>query len=163
MQRIKKTVFLVPQTFLAFSSDLDIASFFTVEDETWVPFAQNLPKQQNKAWLTRDQQRPRIVKEGLTYKKTMLLLAFTEDKKIYMKATSRGETVDAEFYVEFVRQVGEHWRKLRTHPARLEQLFWMHDNARPHTAALTQTFFRRRSVHLVGQSPYSPDLNMCDR
>ena len=126
------------------NSDVDITSFFTVEDETWVPFAQNLPKQQNKAWLALHQERPRVVKEGLTYKKTMLLLAFTEDKKVYMTSTSRDETVDAEFYVEFVRQIGEHWRKLRSHPTRLDQLLWMHDNARPHTAAIRQTFFRRR-------------------
>lgn len=102
----------------------------------------------------------RTVKEGLTDKKTMLLFTITEDK-VYMTATLRGQTVDAEFYVKFVRQqVGEHWRKFRTHPACLEQL--LHDNARPHTAALTQAFFRNHfcSVRLVGQSPYRPDLNM---
>ena len=37
------------------------------------------------------------------------------------------------------------------------------DNGRPHTAALTQNYLTSRSVKLVKQSPYSPDMNLCDR
>lgn len=40
---------------------------------------------------------------------------------------------------------------------------WQHDNAQPHTAADTKMFFERRNVEMLHQSPYSPDLNQCDR
>ena len=37
------------------------------------------------------------------------------------------------------------------------------DNARPHTARKVQDFLRERDVTTILQSPYSPDLNLCDR
>ena len=37
------------------------------------------------------------------------------------------------------------------------------DNARPHTAVTTQDYLAVCEVRLVKQSPYSPDLNLCDR
>ena len=37
------------------------------------------------------------------------------------------------------------------------------DNARPHSAERTQTYLEQSGVQIVPQSPYSPDLNMCDR
>ncbi|QQP53569.1 Hypothetical protein FKW44_006089 [Caligus rogercresseyi] len=39
----------------------------------------------------------------------------------------------------------------------------MWDNARPHTATDTKEFLTRRDVEPAKQSPYSPDLNLCDR
>ena len=37
------------------------------------------------------------------------------------------------------------------------------DNARPHTAVITQQYLSAMGLRLVYQSPYSPDLNLCDR
>ncbi|QQP51990.1 Uncharacterized protein FKW44_003972 [Caligus rogercresseyi] len=39
----------------------------------------------------------------------------------------------------------------------------MWGNARPHTATDTREFLTRRDVEPVKQSPYSPELNLCDR
>ena len=39
----------------------------------------------------------------------------------------------------------------------------MWDNARPHAAAETRDFLTQRDMEQVKQSPYSPDLNLCDR
>ncbi|QQP51239.1 Uncharacterized protein FKW44_012534, partial [Caligus rogercresseyi] len=39
----------------------------------------------------------------------------------------------------------------------------MWDNARPRTTTDTREFLTRRDVEPVKQSPYSPDLNLCDR
>ena len=38
----------------------------------------------------------------------------------------------------------------------------MHDNARCHSSKATTDFLKRRSVRMIKQSPYSPDLNMCE-
>ena len=40
-------------------------------------------------------------------------------------------------------------------------LMW--GNARPHAAANTKQCLARRKVEPIKQSPYSPDLNLCDR
>ena len=37
------------------------------------------------------------------------------------------------------------------------------DNARPHSAARTQTYLNSTGVRMLQQSPYSSDLNLCDR
>ena len=37
------------------------------------------------------------------------------------------------------------------------------DNARPHTAVITQQYLAAMGLRLVYQSPYSPDFNLCDR
>ena len=37
------------------------------------------------------------------------------------------------------------------------------DNARPHTAVITPQYLAVMGLRLVYQSPYSPDLNLCDQ
>ena len=39
----------------------------------------------------------------------------------------------------------------------------MHDNARPHIALMTRTYFENNGITLVKQLPYSPDMNFLDR
>jgi hypothetical protein len=141
----------------------EMLSIFAVEDETWVPFEMCASKEENKVWLPPQAKRPRVVREQLTFRKTMLSLAFTGNGKLSVSVTERGETIDSESYVQFIHTTGELWRKLRSDSTKLSELLWMHDNARPHSAAHTQEFLSRRMVTLVPQSPYSPDLNLCDR
>ncbi|QQP57813.1 Transposase [Caligus rogercresseyi] len=52
---------------------------------------------------------------------------------------------------------------LKKDKIRLKDCLLMWDNARPHTATDTREFLTRRDVEPVKQSPYSPDLNLCDR
>lgn len=141
----------------------DLMNRFAVEDETWILFDSQLSKQENKAWISPAAKRPRVVRSVMTNKKTMVLLAFTGDGKIAVAGKAPGDTINSAAYVDFVHSVGDKWRTLRTKPMRLSELIWMHDNARPHSAASTVDFFRRRGVQMIKQSPYSPDLNLCDR
>lgn len=141
----------------------DCLRYWTTEDETWVLFDELQTKQDNKAWLAPNAARPRVILPKLTNKKTLLLLAFTGDGKCNIEAFRRGQTVTAKEYVSFVHRTGEKWRTLRSSPTRLNQLWWQHDNARPHAAAATKQFFARRQVTLIRQSAYSPDFNLADR
>lgn len=136
--------------------------YCAVEDETWVDFNPKLPKQENKCWVQHAQQRSTVVRPKLTNQKTLLLFCFTSNK-VYAESLPYGETVDSQRYVSFIRSVGEHWRVLRRDPTKLCDLSFQHDNARPHTSAVTAQFFRQRRVKMVGQPPYSPDYNLCDR
>ena len=99
----------------------------------------------------------------ITSQKTLLLLAFTTNKRFSVKAMPHGETVTAEVYTEFLRDTGDKWRRLHRHPARLSDLLWQHDNARPHTALATKDFCERRGLKMLWQASYSRDLNLCDR
>ena len=64
----------------------------------------------------------------------------------------------SERYVAFIKVTGEKWRTLRSSPMRLKELWWQHDNARPHVAATTKSFLERREVTVIKQSPFSPDF-----
>ena len=141
----------------------DCLRFWAVEDESWILFNDLPPKQQNMAWIPRGAPRPTVVRPKLTKQKTMLVLAFTGDGKVCMRAMSPGECLNSEGYVNFITECGNKWRSLRTTPTTLTKCWWQHDNARCHAAAHTQEFLARRHVYVIRQSAYSPDFNMCDR
>jgi transposase len=149
--------------FFALHSMDDLMRLFAVEDETWVPFVGCNTKEENKVWIPPQAKRPRTVRPNLTPHKTMVSLVFTGNGKVNVDVTERGETIDSGSYVNFVHTTGERWRKLKTDPTCLRELYWMHDNARPHSAVNTRDFLTKRDVKLVRQAPYSPDLNLCDR
>lgn len=141
----------------------DCLRFWATEDETWVCFESVGTKQENKAWLPLGASRPRVLSPKLTNRKTMLVVAFTGDGKINIEAIPAGDTLNSERFIQFVKDTGRKWRTLRSSPTRLSELWWQHDNARPHSATATRDFFAERGVKLLRQSPYSPDLNLCDR
>ena len=141
----------------------DCLRWWTTEDETWVLYDSLPTKEENKAWQLSSCPRQRIVRPKLTNRKTRLLFAFTGDGKSHIRAIDPGTTVNSEVYIDFIHQLGERWRKLRSSPSRLCQLWWQHDNARSHAAKYTQDFVSRRKVNCIAQSAYSPDLNLCDR
>ena len=138
-------------------------SLYAVEDESWFAFHPKLPKQENKSWVGPDNKRMTVVKQGLTKKKTLLLICFTTNRKVWIETVPYGETVNSSRYIDFLTAVGDHWRRLCRDPRKLRDIFLQHDNARPHTSAESRNFLQRRSVRQVYQSPYSPDFNLCDR
>jgi hypothetical protein len=141
----------------------DCLKYWAVEDESWVLQHGLKTKQENRAWLHPSAKRPRVVRPMMTNKKCMLIWVFTGDGKIFIDYCKPGQTLNSESYVEFIRQTGENWRKLRSSSTKLQQLWWQHDNARCHTSRSTTEFLTRRKVRIVKQAAYSPDLNMCDR
>jgi [histone H3]-lysine36 N-dimethyltransferase SETMAR len=144
-------------------SEFELMRLFATEDESWICFDSILTKAQNMVWIAPQDPRPTVVREQLTFRKTMLSLVFTGNGKIHADVTEKGETIDSARYIEFAHQAGERWRKLRSDSTCLKELLWMHDNARPHSAAATAEFFSRRGVRMIKQSAYSPDFNFCDR
>ena len=134
-----------------------------VQDETWVYLKGQQNKQQNRCWLQADQPRPQVVRRSLSDKKVMLLVAFTPSKRFSIMVLPPKQTADADFMIRFVRHTGDLWRCLRTNPIHLNEIWWQWDNARPHKAKRVQDFFNERNIKTVFQSPYSPDLNLCDR
>jgi hypothetical protein len=150
------------QRFDSHSMD-DCMKLWVTEDETWILFSTPGAKEDNKAWLTPGSQRLQVIRSSLTNKKVMLMVAFTGDGKLSLEGKPPGETITGEVYVDFLRTTGEKWRCLRSSPTRLSQVWWQHDNARPHVALCVKNFTERRGMTVIRQSPYSPDMNQCDR
>ena len=141
----------------------DLARKYVTDDETWIFFEPLMCKEENNAWLAPGEPRHRVIRQDLTWQKTLLLVAFTCDKKFSVGVTQQRETIDSQRYIDFVHSTGEKWRALRRSPVKLSDIWWQHDNARPHTSGATDDFFSRRHIQRVRQPPYSPDMNLCDR
>ena len=95
--------------------------------------------------------------------KSLLLLAFMPNKCFLVTALPYGVSVDAQCMVDYLRRTGDLWRTLRSKPVRLNEVSLQIDNARPHTARLVPDFLQEKNITTIWQSPYSPDLNLCDR
>ena len=136
---------------------------YVYEDETWFTFDPKNTATSAKVWIPRNAPRPQIPSSRLTPRKCLVLIAMTADLHVSVETLPYGESINGEVYKKFVWNTGEKWRKLRHNPLRLKDVVWQHDNARPHVAHNVQEFFQTRGVQIQHQSPYSPDLNLCDR
>ena len=99
----------------------------------------------------------------MTRQKSLLMVTFTPNKRFSVTALPHGVTVNAQVKVEYLRRTGDLWRTLRSKPIRLSDLHLQMDNARPHTSRPVKECLEKRDVTTIWQSPYSPDLNLCDR
>ncbi|QQP52228.1 Uncharacterized protein FKW44_004316, partial [Caligus rogercresseyi] len=70
---------------------------------------------------------------------------------------------DRNTMIEYLRTTEKLFLSLKKDKIRLKDCLLMWDNARSHTATDTREFLTRKDVEPVKQSPYSPDLNFCDR
>jgi transposase len=134
-----------------------------VEDETYVNFDPCHTKSENRTWITQGAPRHQVARPHLTPRKTLLVTVISPGLRYNVKALPRGSTLDSSGYIEFMRETGNKWRSLRSNPIHLNEVLWMHDNARPHTSAAVRQFMETRDMKTVWQSPYSPDYNLCDR
>ena len=86
-----------------------------------------------------------------------------QTKTIFCGSDAQGEYINAEYMIQYLKDTGKRFQNLKKDKISLKEMHFQMDNARPHTAAATQHFLASRNVHLVKQSPYSPDLNLLDR
>ena len=80
-----------------------------------------------------------------------------------MTALPKGVTVTADYMVDFFKETVNRFNNLKSDKIKFKDLLLQMDNARPHSAARNQTYLNSPGVNRLPQSPYSPDLNLCDR
>ena len=94
----------------------------------------------------------------------MFLVAFTTSPaRFSVTALPKGVTVTADYMMEFLKATGNWFNNIKSHNIKFKDLLLQMENARPHSAARTQTYLDSTGVRTLPQSPYSPDLNLCDR
>jgi hypothetical protein len=140
-------------------------SHYAVEDETWIYHDPVYRSSDRKVWISEREKRPQFPKPKLGCRKSLLVGAFTCDKKFSLECLEHKETLNSERYQQFIQNTLHRWRNLRQRPLKVSEheLFWQHDNARPHVSRTSLEFFSKRRMVIVNQSPYSPDLNIWDR
>jgi len=137
---------------------------YVIEDETWIYHDVTFRNIDRRVRIKKNEPRPQFPKSKLTPAKSMVLISMTADCKFSVDVINNGESINAERYKQFVDVTFHRWRNLRSKPLRFRdgEIYWQHDNARPHVAKSTMKYMESK-VTLVKQAPYSPDLNILDR
>jgi len=95
------------------------------------------------------------------YKINLMLICFFDSQGIVHKEyVPPGQTVNQTFYRGVLERLRKRVVRVRSGIART----WMlhHDNAPRHTAVSINEFLAEKSIPVVPQPPYSPDLSPCD-
>lgn len=139
-----------------------IKSNLVITDEKWIYHRAIGTKRSNCAWLDENKARPRIVKRLPHEAKSLLLLAVCFNGKFCFTVLPQGATVDGECYLAFLKKTRNNFVRL-TSPLHWNDMFLLHDNARPHVKQSVTAYLTKKGVTLLKQPPYSPDFNLCDR
>ena len=65
--------------------------------------------------------------------------------------------------IKFFHDTRHRFSNLRKNPVMFDDMLLPMDNTRPHATVITQQYLAGMGLWLVYQSPYSLDLNLCDR
>jgi len=87
----------------------------------------------------------------------MLIAFFDIDGVVHHEFVPSGQTVNVNFYVQVLQKLRDAVRRKRRDNWQGEW-FLHHDNASSHTSLFVQQFLTEKSIPVITQPPYSPDL-----
>ena len=137
------------------------ASHYVVEHESWFAWDQ---KEHRNAWIEKKQTKPTVARAKLPKRKAMLLVAITcKPKRYSLTLLPPGHTVNSDVTIQLLKDTKRRFSQVRRNPVALKDMVLLWDNARLHICSRTTTFLEQVKIQQLKQSPYSPDLNICDR
>ncbi|KAF6198043.1 hypothetical protein GE061_007789 [Apolygus lucorum] len=130
-------------------------------DETWVHHYTPSNKRSSEEWRKKGEMAPVKAKARLSAGKVLATVFWDCRGVLLIDFLHERRTINAEYYCGLLHQVRQAYRtKRRDCPIR--EVLLLHDNARPHTAALTREKLEEMHWTTVEHPPYSPDLSPCD-
>lgn len=130
-------------------------------DETWVHYTTPETKEQSKQWKHTSSPKPRKFKQTLSAGKIMASVFWDRKGILLCEFMPRGTTINADRYCETLkrlrRAIQNKRRGMLTKGVRFHQ-----DNARPHTARVTNALLQQFGWENVLHPPYSPDVAPSD-
>ena len=112
-----------------------------MQDELWINWDVQRSKNQNKCWLKERAKRFQVAKPKLTIKKTLFVIAFTScPARFSIIALPKDEKIDAECFVQFLKDTGKRFNNLRRSKTKLRDLTLQFDNAMPHSPKNTKLY-----------------------
>ena len=137
------------------------ASHYVVEDESWFVWDQ---KKHRNAWIEKKQTKPTVARAKITKRKPMLLVAITcKPKRYSLTLLPPGHTVNSDVAIQLLKDTKRRFNQVRRNPIALKDMVLLWDNACLLICSRTTTFLKQAKIQQLKQSPYSPDLNICDR
>lgn len=131
-------------------------------DETWVKHVNCETKLQSMQWgHTSSPKKPRKCLQTLSARKIMATVFWDRQGVLLIDFLERGATINSERYCETLRNLRREIQNKRRGKLSA-RIFFLHDNARPHTANRTQELLDSFKWQVFPHPPYSPDLAPSD-
>lgn len=136
-------------------------------DEVWIYWENVGHGGLNKSWRG-DGDTPATVpiRNNMTVKKHLATVFWDTKGLLLIDVLPRNQTIDAEKYClqldKLKMAIIEKRRRLIGPENSMNNIFFLHDNARPHSAVLTQDKLRNIGFTVLPHPPYSPDLAPSD-
>lgn len=125
-------------------------------DEKWVVYANIRRKRQ---WLPPRQKAKPTPKAGLHPEKRMISVWWNVTGVVYWELLPEKTTITATRYCAQIQRMAAELNKKNPQHG---QMYFQHDNARPHVANLVKAKLERLGWKLLPHPPYSPDLAPSD-
>ncbi|EYC12537.1 hypothetical protein Y032_0047g1535 [Ancylostoma ceylanicum] len=146
----------ISQILLRCSKSCGFFENILTSDEKWVMFDNTIKKPQ---WLSKGEQPSPTPKPDIHGKKVMLCVWWNMKGLLYMEVLNSDQTVTADLYAQQLGRVDQALRRQGVEPTEVK---FLHDNARPHVAKITQQKIEELGWELLPHPPYSPDLAPSD-
>jgi transposase len=130
-------------------------------DESWVFAYDPEMTVQSAEWHTSSSPRPKKSRLVKSKEKVMLIAFFDIDGVVHHEFVPPGQTVNGHFYVHVLQRLRDAVRRKRRDKWQGEW-FLHHDNAPSHKSLVVQQFLTEKSIPVITQPPYSPDLAPSD-
>ena len=148
---------------LAKQSAFDFLGQLVTMDESWI-YWDNGGSQHHRSWRGEGDNPPVEVRRVLTPRKHMISVFWDCKGVLLMEVLPHGQTITADTYCQqldrLVAAIQQKRRRLMGGGA--QQITYLHDNARPHTANKTVNKLQEIGFSVLPHPPYSPDLAPSD-
>ena len=133
-------------------------------DETWVHYDTPETKRDSMTWKHVDSPVTKKFKKSFSVKKVMASVFWDVRGIVLIEFLPRGETINADRYIETLKKVRDKIRFGRKRRGRLQAqtVRLLHDNATPHTAHKTKAWLDSSKWNVMDHPPHSPDLAPSD-
>ena len=131
-------------------------------NESWIYCYDPETKRQSSEWKHAGAPRPKKVRQSKSTHKLLMIPFFDNTGMIYIHWVPTRQTVNKEYYVEFLREFRKRFRQKRRALFKSGLWHFHQGNALVHSSILATDYLTKMGIKTVPHPPYSPDLVPCD-
>lgn len=131
-------------------------------DETWVHHFEPESKRQSMEWKHTSSPVKKKFKTQASAGKVMLTVFWDAQGAVLCDYLEEQRTINSQYYSDMLMNKVKPAMREKRRGSQRQGVILLHDNARPHTAQLTQETIHKMGWEILHHPPYSPDLAPSD-